>query len=139
MTRCVPAQITQMLRPLNLRFFKTFRNGQRPLGPPKPCSEAFQGFPNMPFVKCLSGLAEVPYQVPPTFVSQGSYCEVPPKVCRGTIPGTAPLPPKNALKTYLVPGWMEGTFECKARLENAEHFLENPSLRTHEEYHETCF
>ena len=95
--------------------------------PPPP-----QGFPNMPFVKCLSGFAEVSYQVPPwslpdaprmprnksqklylvqapkarfLFVSQGSCCEVPPRVCRGTVPGTAPFPPEHALKTYLVPGW----------------------------------
>ena len=30
---------------------------------------------------------------------------MPPRGCRGTVPGTAPFPPENALKTYLVPGW----------------------------------
>ena len=39
------------------------------------------------------------------FVSQVSCCEVLLRVCRGTVPGTAPFPPENASKKYVVPGW----------------------------------
>ena len=103
------------------------------------------GFPNMPFVKCLSGVAEVPCQVPPlslpppnaprmpkniskknvpgaspegTLVLQGSCCEVLPSACRGTVAGRAPFPSKwfeNVLGTRC-----EGTFEWRARLQNTE-------------------
>ena len=97
----------------------------------------------MPFVKCLSGFAEVPWSLPipkecpkispkkqrpgtspeGTLALQGSCCEVLPRVRRGTVPGTAPLPLKIVLKTLLGTRW-EGTFEWKARLENAERCAE---------------
>ena len=87
---------------------------------------------------------EVPYKVPPWSLPMPQECpNVSPKkrtwyqprrhvciarfllrsasqVCRGTVSGTAPFPRKcfrNVLGTSL-----EGTFECKARLEIAEYF-----------------
>ena len=49
-----------------------------------------------------------------TFVSQGSCCEVLPRVCRGTVPGAAPFPPKLLRKhTWYQAGrhvWVQGTF-----------------------------
>ena len=45
-----------------------------------------QGFPNMPFVKCLSGFAEVPYQVPPW-----------------PLPDASRMPKNKSKEAYLVP------------------------------------
>ena len=103
----------------------------------------------MPFVKCLPGFAEVPYQVPPWSLHVAprmpknkpkeaylvpapkarlypkrlirSYCEVPPRLQGVQRDRTrdSPLSPENALKNVLGTR-LEGTFECKARLENAE-------------------
>ena len=88
-----------------------------------------QGFPNMPFVKCLSGLAEVPYQVPPwslpvaprmpknkpkeAYLVPAPKARLYPKVLIAKcLPGGAEdrtrdshFPPEKVLKTYLVPGW----------------------------------
>ena len=109
----------------------------------------FSGFsPSMPFVKCLSGLAEVPYQVPPWSFpdaprmpknkSKEAHLLLAPKarlyrkfLVAKCFPGCAegpcqrdsPFPPRKCFKNwYLVPGW-KGTFERKARLENAEFLL----------------
>ena len=60
-----------------------------------------------------------------TFISQGSCCEVPPSVCRGAVPGTAPFP-RNSFKNVLGTR-LEGTFECKARLENTEDYKNHAS------------
>ena len=88
-----------------------------------------QGFPNMPFVKCLAGFEEVPYQVPPWYLpnasrmpknkSKEAYLLPAPKarlyrkvLMEKCLPGCAdgpcqdsPFSPENALKTYLAPGW----------------------------------
>ena len=97
----------------------------------------------MPFVKCLSGFAEVPYQVPlwslpvapkmPKNKPKEAYLVPAPKArlyprvligkclrvgAEGPYQGP-PLSPRKSLKN--VPGTrLEGTFECKARLENAD-------------------
>ena len=102
-----------------------------------------QGFPNMPFMKCLSGFAEVPYQVPPwslpvaarmpknkpkeAYLVPASKARLYPKVliakcllrgAEGPYQGQ-PLSPRKCFKNVLGTR-LEGTFECKARLENAE-------------------
>ena len=107
-----------------------------------------QGFPNMPFVKCLSGFAEVPYQVPPwslpvaprmpknrpreAYLVPAPKARLYPKVLIAKcLPGGAegpyqgqPISPRKSFKN--VPGTrLEGTFECKARLENAENAQKN--------------
>ena len=78
-----------------------------------------QGFPNMPFVKCLSGFAKVPYQVPPWSLPNAP--RMPQNKC---FPGCAerpcqgqPLFPENENVPVTR---AEGTFECKARLKNAD-------------------
>ena len=103
----------------------------------------------MPFVKCLAGfaevpyLAEVPYQVPPWSLPDAprmpknkskEACRVPPPKARlyrkvlieKCLPGCAegpyqgpPLFPRKCFKNVLGTR-LEGTFECKACLENAE-------------------
>ena len=102
-----------------------------------------QGFPNMPFVKCLSGFAEVPYQVPPwslpvaprmpkikpkeAYLVQAPKARFYPKVLIAKcLPGRAegpyqgqPLSHRKCFKNVLGTR-LEGTFVCKARLENAE-------------------
>ena len=83
----------------------------------------------MPFVECLSGFAEVPYQVPPwslpvaprmpknkpkeAYLVPAPKARLYPKVLIAKcLPGGAegpyqgqPLSPRKVLKTYLVPGW----------------------------------
>ena len=102
-----------------------------------------QGFPNMPFVKCLPGFAEVPYQVPPwslpvaprmpknrpkeAYLVPAAKARLYPKVLIAKcLPGGAegpyqgqPLSPRKCFKNVLSTR-LEGTFGCKARLENAE-------------------
>ena len=106
-------------------------------------AKKFQGFPNIPFVKCVSGFAEVPYQVPtwtlpdaprmPKNQSKEAYLVPAPKarlhrkvLVAKCLPGCAegpcqgqPLSPRKCFKNVLGTR-LEGTFECKARLENAE-------------------
>ena len=89
-----------------------------------------EGFPNMPFVKCLSGFAKVPYQVPPWSLpdapgmlknkSKEAYLAPAPKArlyrkvlvakchpgcAEGPYQGQLLSPPEYALKAYFVPGW----------------------------------
>ena len=103
----------------------------------------YQGFPNMPFVKCLSGFAEVPYQVllwslpdaprmPQNKSKEARLVPAPtarlyrkvlvakclPRGAEGPYQGQ-PLSPRKCLKKVLGTR-LEGTFECKARLENAD-------------------
>ena len=109
----------------------------------------------MPFVKCLSGFAEVPYQVPPWSLPvaprmpknkpKEAYLVPAPKarlypirfLLRSASHGVqrdrtrdSPFPsPRKRFKN--VPGTrLEGTFECKARLENADpgRFLRHPVI-----------
>ena len=98
----------------------------------------------MPFAKCLSGFAEVPYQVPPwslpvaprmpknkpkeAYLVPAPKARLYPKVliakclqggAEGPYQGQ-PLSPRKSLKTYLVPGW-------KARL-SARHVWKMQTL-----------
>ena len=97
----------------------------------------------MPFVKCLSGFAEVPYQVPPwslpvaprmpknkpkeEYLVPAPKARLYPKVliakcllggAEGPYQGQ-PLCLRKCFKNVLGTR-LEGTFECKARLENAD-------------------
>ena len=115
----------------------------------------YQGFPNMPFVKCLSGFAEVPYQVPPWSLpdaprmpknkSKEAYLVPAPKarlyrkvLVAKCLPGGAEGPhqgqslsPRKSFKNVLGTR-LEGTFECKARLENADIYHPSQNHYTHE-------
>ena len=106
----------------------------------------------MPFVKCLSGFAELWYQVPPWYGTScpknapqkksKEACLVPAPKARlyrkvlvaKCLPGCAegpcqgqPLSPRKCFNTLLGTR-LEGTFECKARLENAELFVDHWQL-----------
>ena len=109
-------------------------------------SYAIWGFPNTPFVKCRSGVAEVPYQVRPWSLPDAprmpknkskEACLVPAPKARlyrkvlvaKCLPGVAegpyqgqPVSPRTCFKNVLGTR-LEGTFECKARLENPEPFI----------------